>query len=101
MPTNLPVIVFFSISVLLRQIAEFTGTFDGVEEISAELRESIVNYNQRTDILEVFCDRLDGKSLLFQLLYLPYGVGGHHTTFTSCHNAACFNEFFLQRVDYD
>ena len=24
-----------------------------------------------------------------------------HTTFTSCQNAACSNEFFLQRVDYD
>ena len=43
-------------------------------------------------------DRLDGKSLLFQLLP-ACGVGGQHTTFTSCHNAACSNEIFLQRVD--
>ena len=28
------------------------------------------------------------------------GVGRQHTTFTSCQNAACFNEFFLWRVDY-
>ena len=33
--------------------------------------------------------------------YLAYGVGGQHTTFTSCVNAACSDEFFLQRVDYD
>ena len=45
-------------------------------------------------------DRLDGKSLLFQLLP-ACGVGGQHTTFTSFHNAACSNEFFLQWVDYD
>ena len=43
-------------------------------------------------------DRLDGKSLLFQF-YLAYGVGGQHTTFTSCQNAACSNTFFLQRAD--
>ena len=48
----------------MRQIAEVTGTFDGVEEISAELRENI----QSRDIQEVLADRLDGKSLLFQLL---------------------------------
>ena len=46
-------------------------------------------------------DRLDGKSLLFNGYYLAYGVGGQRTTFTSCHNATCSNEFFLQRVDYD
>ena len=34
-------------------IAEVTGTFDGVEEISAELREGIVNFIQRKDILAV------------------------------------------------
>ena len=27
-------------------------------------------------------------------------VGRQHTTFTSCQNAACSNEFFLWRVDY-
>ena len=37
----------------MTQIAEVTGTFDGVEEISAEPRESIVNYIQRRDILAV------------------------------------------------
>ena len=39
--------------IQIRQIAEVTGTFDGVEEISAELRESIVNCIQRRDILAV------------------------------------------------
>ena len=29
------------------------------------------------------------------------GAGRQHTTFTSCQNAACSNEFFLWRVDYD
>ena len=27
-------------------------------------------------------------------------VGRQHTTFTSCQNAACFNEYFLLRIDY-
>ena len=27
-------------------------------------------------------------------------VGRQHTTFTSCQNAACSNEFFFWRVDY-
>ena len=36
-----------------KEIAKVTGTFDGVEEINAELRESIVNYIQRRDILAV------------------------------------------------
>ena len=31
-----------------KAIADVTGTFDGVEEIGAELREGIVNYIQRT-----------------------------------------------------
>ena len=39
-----------------------------MEEISAELREGIVNYIQKRDILAVLADRLDGKSRLFQLL---------------------------------
>ena len=29
------------------------------------------------------------------------GAGRQQTTFTSCQNAACSNEFFLWRVDYD
>ena len=33
--------------------AEVIGTFDGMEEIGAELREGIVNYIQRKDILAV------------------------------------------------
>ena len=33
-----------------KAIAEVIGTFDGVEEISAEQREDIVNYIQRKDI---------------------------------------------------
>ena len=48
-------------------IAEVIGTFEGVEEIIALLREGIVNYIQRKDIRGL-ADRLDGKSLLFQLL---------------------------------
>ena len=28
------------------------------------------------------------------------GVGRQHTTFTSCQNASCSNEFFLWQVDY-
>ena len=36
-----------------KAMAEVTGTFDSVEEISAELRESLVNYIQRRDILAV------------------------------------------------
>ena len=47
-------------------IAEVTGTFDGVEEISAELRKGIVNFIQRKDILAVLPAGY-GKSLLFQL----------------------------------
>ena len=35
--------------------AEVIGTFDGVEEISAELREGIVNYIQRKVILATCC----------------------------------------------
>ena len=48
-------------------IAEVIGTFNGVEEISAEQREGIVNYIQRKDILTVLPTGY-GKSLLFQLL---------------------------------
>ena len=36
-----------------KAIAEVTGTFDGVEEIITGLREGIVNYMQRKDILAV------------------------------------------------
>ena len=36
-----------------KAIAEVSGTFDGVEAISAEEREGIENYNQRRDILAV------------------------------------------------
>ena len=39
--------------IKIRQIAEVTGTFDGVEERSVELRESIVHHSQRRDILAV------------------------------------------------
>ena len=48
-------------------IAEVIGTFDGVEEISAGLREGILNYMQRKDILAVLPSGY-GKSLPFQLL---------------------------------
>ena len=36
-----------------KAIAEVSGTFDGVEAISAEEREGIENYDQRRDILAV------------------------------------------------
>ena len=41
-----------------KAIAEVIGSFDSVEEVTAQQREDIVNYIQRKDIL----------SLLFQLL---------------------------------
>ena len=50
-----------------KAIAEVIGTFDGVEELSAEQRKGIVNYIQRKDILAVLPTGY-GKSLLFQLL---------------------------------
>ena len=50
-----------------KAIAEVTGTFDGVEEIITGLREGIVNYMQRKDILAVLPTG-HGKSLPFQLL---------------------------------
>ena len=50
-----------------KAIAEVIVTCDGEEEISAELREIIVNYVQRKDILAVLPTGY-GKSLLFQLL---------------------------------
>ena len=47
---SLPVLSLedLSFSYVDKAIADVTGTFDGVEEISAELREGIVNYIQRT-----------------------------------------------------
>ena len=47
--------------------AEVIGTFDGVEEISAELREGIVNYIQRKVILVVLLTSYGkSKCCLFQ-----------------------------------
>ena len=71
-----------------KAIAEVIGTFEGVEEIIALRREGIVNYIQRKDIGGL-ADRLDGKSLLFQLLpgmmqCVKKGLGRQHSTFTSC-----------------
>ena len=50
-----------------KAISEVIGTFDGVEEISSEQREGIVNHIQRKDILAVLPTGY-GKSLLFRLL---------------------------------
>ena len=50
-----------------KAIAEVIGTFGGLEEMSAGLREGILNYIQRKDILAVLPAGY-GKSLLFQLL---------------------------------
>ena len=47
--------------------AEVTGSFDGVEVVSAQQKEGIVNYIQRKDILAVLPTGY-GKSLLFRLL---------------------------------
>ena len=47
--------------------AEVTGSFVGVEEVSVQQKEGIVNYVQRKDILVVFPTGY-GKSLLFWLL---------------------------------
>ena len=50
-----------------KTIAEVIGSFDGVEEVTAQQREGIVNYIQRKDILSVLPTG-NGKSPLFQLL---------------------------------
>ncbi|XP_068723363.1 ATP-dependent DNA helicase Q1-like [Montipora capricornis] len=50
-----------------KAIAEVIGSFDGVEEVTAQQREGIANYMQRKDILSVLSTGY-GKSLLFQLL---------------------------------
>ena len=82
-----------------KAIAEVIGTFEGVEEVIALLREGIVNYIQRKDI-----GGLAGPAR-WKITPVPVttwhdavckkGVGRQHTTFTSCQNAACSNEFFL------
>ena len=78
-------------------IAEVTGTFDGEEEIRVELRED-TNYIQRIDRLW----KITAVPVTtWHMQCVKKGVGRQHTTFTSCQNAACSNEFFLQRVDYD
>ena len=81
-----------------KAIAEVIGTFEGVEEIIALLREGIVNYLQRKDIGRL-ADRLDGQITAVPATWhdavCKKGLGRQHTTFTSCQNAACSNEFFL------
>ena len=47
----------------VRAIAKVIRTFDGVEGISAEQKEGIVNYNQRKDILAALRTGY-GKSLV-------------------------------------
>ena len=34
-----------------KAIAEVIGSFDGVEEVTAQQKEGIVNYDQRKDVL--------------------------------------------------
>ena len=74
-------------------------TFDGVEEISAELRENI----QSRDIQAVLADRLDGKSLLFQLLPGIWSRWATHDIYfvPKC----CLFQYVFspagRRVDYD
>ena len=58
---------FLSFSMSLTLGARGFSCTDGVEEISAEQREGIVNYIQRKDILTVLPTGY-GKSMLFQLL---------------------------------
>ena len=60
---------------------EVSGTVDGVEEISAEPREGIVNYNQKRDILAVLPTGWM-ENHCYSSYYLAYGVGRQHTTFT-------------------
>ena len=75
--------------------AEVTGTFHGVEEISVELRESIVNYIKGETYWR-FCRPARWKiTAVNSSYYLADGVGRQHTTVTLCQNAACSNEFFL------
>ena len=75
--------------------AEVTGTFHSVEEISAELRESIVNYIKGETYWR-FCRPARWKiTAVDSSYYLGDGVGRQHTTFTLCQNAARSNEFFL------
>ena len=53
--------------LLDKAIAQVIGTFDGVEEISVEIREGIVNYIQRKDILAVLLTSYGkSKCCLFQ-----------------------------------
>ena len=61
--------------IQIRQIAEVAGTFDGVEERSVELRESIVNHIQRRDILAVLPTG-QIENYCCSSYYLSYGVGG-------------------------
>ena len=54
--------------------AKVIGTFDGVEEISAELREGIVNYIQRKVILVVLLTSYGkSKCCLCQWIFCPAG----------------------------
>ena len=56
--------------LLDKVIAEVIGTFDGVEEISVELRESIVNEIQGKDILAVLPTSYGkSKCCLFQWIF--------------------------------
>ena len=78
-----------------KAIAKVIGTFEGVEEIIALLREGIVNYLQRKGIGGL-ADRLDAVPVTtWHDAVCKEGLGRQHTTFTSCQNAACSNEFFL------
>ena len=74
----------------------FIRTLDGVEEMSAGLREDTVNYIQRSAMENHCC-----SSYYLAYAICKRGVGRQHRTFTSCQNAACSKIFFLQRVDCD
>ena len=73
--------------VLDKAIAEVIGTFEGVEKIIALLREGIVNYIQRKDILAVLPTGrwkiTDVPVTTWHDAVRKKGVGRQHTTFTS------------------
>ena len=89
--------------IKIRQIAEVTGTFDGVGGNKCETTKEHCKLYSKERHTGGLAGQLDGKSLLYSY-YLAYGVSGQHTTFTSCQNAACSVELFSPAgrwVDYD
>ena len=55
-----------------KAIAEVIGSFDSVEEVTAQQREDIVNYIQRKDILSVLRPAMESHCC--SSYYLAYAV---------------------------